>query len=1000
MRLRIDLRTLLVAAVLAAAAALPQFTDIRTNREYFFFDVTLTSTSAGSTQFFWDKGKGFNEDDSSRQPLKIEPQPVVYRFMMPMGPIDGLRFDPVDGMGTFSLSHARIVDHLGRVVREFAPADFVPVKDIARCTVQGDNLYFDAAPGASDPVLRLRLHTPLELLPPPGVRWTLYGRQLGPVFLAVLALGGLLGWPAVARRLDRLTAHLLAAASARPVTALLLTSALAVAIQAHPVIFQGRSFASPALGTLMLYGDMPTLPGDTPTQFTSTMGSDTGALLFQHLYYSMAQRDALSAGELPLWNRYSLCGEPLLGQGQSMFGDPMNFLTIATHGAAWAWDVRFLFVHWLFAAACALCVWRLTRHLGASLLVAATAVFLGFYTYRLIHPANFGVAYAPLLLLTWIGFLQAATPRRQALWLAGTIGAHWCLVTSGTMKEAYMLVLGMDLAGLCLLALLPAIRGRRGRLLGLATAAGAVFVLLSAPLWLSFLVTWKHSFTSYDQPHAYALQLPHLIGFFDDIFYRQTVKDEAVLAPALNFFLMLGCLWWLAHPRLWREQRGGLALLLAGLPPFALAFGLVPLAVVLKIPFVNNIGHIGNTFSCVLLPLATVLAGCGFAAAFARWGQPEWRAGARRVAGLFALLLLAYVLTSTEVPKSRFFLTYVVGLAVGTLALLFTPVWTDRERRGALWVAFGLGLPILLWRHTQYAETRFEAFAFKPGQRVDLHTPSPAVAFLDAHRTEPGRVVGWGNNLFPSYNTALHWESLYGVDAVRSYYYDQLARLFDLERVWVWDALNRPADAGRLLPIHDLLNVTHYLGTHREPPLDIPGLRLIGRQDLEIYARPGAWPRAFFTDRVKLYATPEEFVTLVRTGDGRPFAARQTTEPAPLSWPAQRGDTIEPATGYRFTPNSTAFTICAAGPGVAVLTETYYAEDFRVTVNGRPASYFRVNHSFKGVALPSAGTYEIRFAYWPQHFTLALWLGGAGVAWLVAGLWWLTRRPALTGGAA
>jgi len=61
--------------------------------------------------------------------------------------------------------------------------------------------------------------------------------------------------------------------------------------------------------------------------------------------------------------------------------------------------------------------------------------------------------------------------------------------------------------------------------------------------------------------------------------------------------------------------------------------------------------------------------------------------------------------------------------------------------------------------------------------------------------------------------------------------------------------------------------------------------------------------------------------------------------------------------------------------------------------NGRPAAYFRVNHAFRGVHLPAAGTYTISYDYWPQFLTLALWLGLAGALGLVAITYWLWRRP-------
>ena len=64
-----------------------------------------------------------------------------------------------------------------------------------------------------------------------------------------------------------------------------------------------------------------------------------------------------------------------------------------------------------------------------------------------------------------------------------------------------------------------------------------------------------------------------------------------------------------------------------------------------------------------------------------------------------------------------------------------------------------------------------------------------------------------------------------------------------------------------------------------------------------------------------------------------------------------------------------------------------------MTVNGQPASYFRVNHAFRGIALPAAGTYAITYSYWPQYFTLSLWLCFAGALGLGLGALWLWRRP-------
>ena len=999
MRSWFDLRALALAALLALAAALPRATTSVELRDYFFFDVTLTSTSIGSTQFFWDLGKGFNEYDSSRQTIRIEPKPVVYRFMMPMGRFKALRFDPIDGAGVFTFSHAQVVDLKGRVVKRFAPADLVPESGIIRATPRGADVVEVVTDSASsDPVLALRLDAPLVLKPGPRI----WFEQGWPVFLPVFLLGVLLGLPLVAARLTRVAAAIAARAQGHPAAAIMAVAALAVALACHPVLFQGRSFASPNNGGHMLYDGMPTVPGHADDMSVPTGSSDTGALLFQHLYYPMVQRDALAAGELPLWNRYSLSGEPLLGQGQSMFGDPFNFLTIAADGAAWAWDVRFLLARWLLAAALGGIVWQLGRHLGAAALTALGAGFLGFFSYRVVHPATFSFCYAPLILLAWTTLHTARTPRGLALRTLGLIAANWLVFTSGTIKEAYMQLLGMNFAGVLLLFARPETAGRRGFLFATAAAAGAGFVLLSAPGWVSFLSAWHHSVTGYDTPQAQTLPWTQLLGFFDDIFYRRAHPKEDVVAPAMNFLFLAGVAWWVVQPAAWRASRkAGVALLVAGVPAFVLAFGIVPDAVIVKIPFVGNIVHVGNTFSCLLIILGAVLAGLGFGDAWRRLAEPAARGTVGRTLLAAAGLAGLYFATTRGATGSAFFNGYAAALFIA-LALLPLGLWSGARpsgRRGTLWVVLGLGLPLLLWRYSLYGTSSFDHYAFTPGPRVDLHAPSPAVALVNAQRREPGRVVGWDSNLYASYNTLLRWEGVYGVDAVRSGHYHELAAVLGLERVWNWDWPNREAEAPGLVRKYDPFNVTHWLATHRDGAHPIAGLELLGQADLDVYASPTAWPRAFFTDRVVGYATPADFAHLLMSGDGRPFAAVQAGAPdaPPTVALAQTGDarTIRPARDYRFAPNATTFTVEAPAAGVVVLAETYYLDDFAVTVNGRPADYFRFNHAFKGVVIDAPGAYEISFRYWPEHFTAALWAAGVGMILVAGGLFWLARRPAL-----
>ena len=97
-----------------------------------------------------------------------------------------------------------------------------------------------------------------------------------------------------------------------------------------------------------------------------------------------------------------------------------------------------------------------------------------------------------------------------------------------------------------------------------------------------------------------------------------------------------------------------------------------------------------------------------------------------------------------------------------------------------------------------------------------------------------------------------------------------------------------------------------------------------------------------------------------------------------------------PGRDYRLTNNTTTFVVDAPASGVAVLTEAYQAGDFIVGVNGRRSDYFRVNHAFRGVKIPTAGTYVISFSYWPRYFGISLWMAAAGsmppAGWLILAL--------------
>jgi hypothetical protein len=986
------------AGLFSLAASLPFLTTIKARPGCYFFEAEMTATTPGMVQLFYDVGRGSNEGDSVHLPLLASAELRLYRFPLPTGTCSMLRLDPSDREGTFTIAHARVVDQAGGVVREFPPDDFVAYQQIATLAGENGHLKVVTTPGAFDPILTLKLARPLKLPLSVLLVVRLLAPVCGGIFAATLLIGAVFtAGPATAAR------RLVAWAEGHPVQALFATALVAVAVQCHPVLFFGRSFVSPNNAVFLLYDTFPTAPGYRDIDVEDARGSDVGAMMWAHLYAPQVQREALDQGEFPLWNRYDLCGVPLLGQGQLMFGDPFNWLTIAARGATWAWDARFLAMRVLFCFGIGLAVWLLARHLAAALLLTATIGFIGFFAFRLNHPAALSLCWSPWVLVAWCWLLEARTPRARNLSLLALFAAHGCMMTSGTIKEAYMLTLCLDLTGaLLVLTAVETWRRRLGKL-GAALVAGVVFLLVSAPQWMTFLDALKKSHTSYDVPAAAQLSPWLFIGFFEDLFYRQLRVDEPHYDPSSNFVVLFGLLWVLVNLREIGRQRRLAVVLGAALLPFGLVFGVIPSSWIVKVPFVANIIHIDNTFSCPLLVLTAVIAGFGLALAIRGWRDADWLPKYATFVLLLAGLAWLYFGSTQQIAKSPFFVGYIPGLF---LAMLACPVGirlaARRGQRGAV-AAIGIGaLALLLWRHGQYLSTSFDTYVVNPKIRVDVAATSPATRFVDARRQEPARTVGTGYILFPGYNQALDWESIYGVEALRNRDLDELATLTPMKKVFDW--VGGPPvqdDIREALPMQDLLNVRYYLAPHLATPRELPGRRLLAALDLDVYESPTAWPRAFFTNALATYAAPADFVRLTLKEGARPFAAVQERDVPHL--PAQAEflsknlatRTSVPASGYRLTANTTSFDVTASTPGVIVLSETYYPGDFQVEINDRPTTYFRVNHLFKGIYVDQPGIYHLTFRYWPEHFTLSLWLAAAGVvlalaAWLGDG--YLRRR--------
>ncbi len=938
--------------------------------------------------------------------LPAAPTPQTARVEFPAGPLSGLRLHLEHGGGAVSVGTATVRSQ----------GDELLGSDRVRAVFRPET-----SPGA-DGLTFAPLAKPLAL----GFNASAMakGTLLAGLLYAGLALAGLMAW----RRLlhvEHLRCHveqsriglerLYAAARrfihARPIAAIWLTALAGVLLSCYPIVFSGRSFVSPNLGVPLLYDRYPTLPGSTDGVTGNGQGADISAILWAFVPYTAAQHRAIFADhEMPFWNRDNAGGQPLLGQGQSMLGDPLHWLVLLGGADAGTWDLKFLLARLLFAAGIASVVRSATHHQPTALLLGFASCFLGFFTYRFDHPANFGLCYAPWILLAWLEIARAgATPRWLGLWLL----ANWCEMNSGTVKEAYMFLPAFNAGGLLMLVLADTRTWRqKGRALVALLWVGACFVLVSAPLWWTLLDTLRHAWSGYDAPPVWQLQPGLIAGVFDDIFYRQFTTDEHVLDPSANFVVLLGVALAFRARRAPTLRAAGWSAAAAA----ALAFGVIPPWVIQAIPFLGSVSHCDNTFSAVLIVFLLVVAGHGLAHAWRRFGEAGWGRETASSASVLAVLVgmflgltqaaqrsgINFLPVNTTVPKSPFFWADLAALSAAFVGLpfLLRRFCLDRGTSAwgvAPWIALCLGA--MLWRQALHGPlpSGLDRYTMVPTTRQSFYGRSAAVDFLHTRlRVEPGRVQGVGDNLLPGVGALFGLEMPSGPDGLQLADYHRL--IAQVPMLWDWRLmLDRPTAAvPQLRRFYDALNVRYYLDAPGKG--DISGLERVAGADLDVYESKTAWPRAFFTDGLEPCGDDAGFLVRTVHGDGRPFAAvgpdvlAARPELAALIHIGARQ--VVPATDYRLTTNTTAFHVRTTGPGVAALLEDDDGANAVVTINGQPASAFRVNRAFAGVYLPGAGDYVVGFRHRPRGWTAALGACALGLVMLAGSAAWVCRAGA------
>ncbi len=689
-------------------------------------------------------------------------------------------------------------------------------------------------------------------------------------------------------------------------------------------------------------------------------------LAFANLPWRAAVREAAVNGRLPLWNRFVLAGNPLLGTGQAGVLHPATWLGLwLPVPLSWTFSCTFI----LFLALLAAFLFFHDFGLGLPAALVGAAGW-GFSTYVVFWDGwSVGPATAsfPLLLL---GLRRIAREANRggvaltatALWLSLCGGHPESFFHSAAAGGVYFL---WELVGTNRRAVLRAI--------GAALLAGVIALLFSAPQLFPLLEAIPHSAEyrarrealaagvagqSVSAAEATARLLPDLLPFAHGIYGKSAVQGE-------------------------RHDGSGMPLGYAG----AVLFPLAALAVARKPPARGRVIFLGFFLAGLaygasfpgLLDATERLPGFAFAL--------NYRLVFLSGLGLAGLAALGTQMLSQPGGARRL---AVAGAAVagvlGAAFLLARPIFESRGLPpGFVRSSFAFEiLPVLLLAVAAAGSSRHAvvppvaALACLIGQRYlemrgtyptlpsrSLASPLPSLVTIPLG-SDPSRIVASGEVFRPN------GAALYGLEDVRGYESLVLDRFADTFPLWSraqHASFNAVPDLGR--PFLAFLNARYAIGA---PDDQVPTgwTEQTRGPEMAIFENPAALPRAFVPRRLRREIEARE----------RLAAMGRATDFAETAWLSSSGAAEEENGGA-------ALRLREVGPDLLV-TASVARRAFVATslpdwpgwvaeAGGRKLPVETVNHAFVGFWL-APGEHSIRLAYRPTSWTLGLAAFLAGVA--------------------
>jgi hypothetical protein len=132
---------------------------------------------------------------------------------------------------------------------------------------------------------------------------------------------------------------------------------------------------------------------------------------------------------------------------------------------------------------------------------------------------------------------------------------------------------------------------------------------------------------------------------------------------------------------------------------------------------------------------------------------------------------------------------------------------------------------------------------------------------------------------------------------------------------------------------------------------------------------PAALGNAWFVKAYKMVENPDAELKALTKFNPKDTLIIDKRWNAELATYTPGRDSLDVIKLEEYKPNHLIYSYQSKNNGLAVFSEIYYPEGWNASVDGKPASYFRVNYVLRGMVLP-AGTHKVEFIFHPQVYFL------------------------------